>query len=213
MSNLFFTPSAIPAGQYLASDGKYYPIAPAPVAPAAYAPPPPAAPAYAPPPQGFTGQAFPASSLNGVQVRGEALFPQTQGVYGLQLVGFAKKTGDLSGPAYWPRVRVLASTAPEVPVGSEFAFLCKVALTPKQNSGDQRRKAILAAAHGQSPSAAIDWDALSASTETRNLEAQPLYLQARMRTSNRPMLDQKTKQPTGQFWVDETFLRWAPPAV
>lgn len=186
--------------------------------PQGFAPPP-----YAQPPQGFPpapyqqpaavpqgfqpAQQFPTSSLNGVQVTdGQTLFPQIPGNYDLQLIGFAKKQGARSGFAYWPRFRVLSSTAPEVPVGSEFSVLCKIALSATKNSGDRKRKSVLAACYAQQPNAPIDWDALSAQTEGLNLEQQPLFCHLRQSRSNRPILDPNTNQPTGQIWCDETWL-------
>jgi hypothetical protein len=213
---------AIPPGHYLASDGKVYPTsAPAPVAPpspvytqplATQGFPQAAAPAYAPQPAGFSAP-MPESDLNGVTPSsGDALFPQVQGVYDLQIVSFAKRPGFKSGVAYWIGVKVLGSSAPEIPVGSVFSFLCPLAQGTKTH-GDQRRKVILAAAYAQDPNAAIDWNALSTQTLGMHLDQQPLFAQLRMTTNfGKPMLDPNTKQPTGQYWCRETWLKAQPRA-
>jgi hypothetical protein len=214
---------AIPPGHYLASDGKVYPTSanlsapPPPVAAAAYSLPPlPAAVAFVPPaaaaPQGFSAP-MPDTDLNGVTPSsGDALFPQVQGVYDLQIVSFAKRPGFKSGVAYWIGVKVLGSSAPEIPVGSVFSFLCPLAQGTKTH-GDQRRKVILAAAYAQDPNAAIDWNALSTQTLGMHLDQQPLFAQLRMTTNfGKPMLDPNTKQPTGQYWCRETWLKAQPRA-
>jgi hypothetical protein len=212
---------AIPPGHYLASDGKVYPTSanlsapPPPVAAAAYSLPPlPAAVAFVPPaaaaPQGFSAP-MPDTDLNGVAVKGDALFPQIQGVYDLQIVGFTKRNG-FKGVAYWIGVKVLSSTAPEVPVGAQFSFRCELA-SGTRTHGDERRKAVLAAVYAQDPNAAIDWNALSAQTAAMHLDQQPLFAHLRMVTNfSRPMLDPNTKQPTGQYWCRETWLKAQPRA-
>jgi hypothetical protein len=192
-------------------------------------PPPPvaAAPAYAAPtlsqfnaplgfppaaaaPQGFSAP-MPDTDLNGVAVKGDALFPQIQGVYDLQIVGFTKRNG-FKGVAYWIGVKVLSSTAPEVPVGAQFSFRCELA-SGTRTHGDERRKAVLAAVYAQDPNAAIDWNALSAQTAAMHLDQQPLFAHLRMVTNfSRPMLDPNTKQPTGQYWCRETWLKAQPRA-
>jgi hypothetical protein len=213
---------AIPPGHYLASDGKVYPTSanlsapPPPVAATAYALPPlPAAAAFVAPvavaaPQGFSAP-MPDTDLNGVAVKGDALFPQIQGVYDLQIVGFTKRNG-FKGVAYWIGVKVLSSTAPEVPVGAQFSFRCELASGTKTH-GDERRKAVLAAAYAQDPNAQIDWNALSNQTAAMHLETQPLFAHLRMVTNfSRPMIDPNTKQPTGQYWCRETWLKAQPRA-
>jgi hypothetical protein len=176
-----------------------------------------AAPAFAPQgfppaaaPQGFSAP-MPDTDLNGVAVTGDALFPQIQGVYDLQIVGFTKRNG-FKGVAYWISVKVLSSTAPEIQTGAVFAFRCQLA-SGNNTGGDQRRKAVLAAAYAQDPNAAIDWNALSNQTAAMHLETQPLFAHLRMVTNfSKPMLDPNTKQPTGQYWCRETWLKAQPRA-
>lgn len=209
-------PQAAPAQQYAPAPGYpqqapgYLPQMPA----LQYAP----APSYqqqapqgfaAPAPQGFQQAPQVVSpSLNTVSVSDLNLLPavnitaQTK----FQVLSYVKSNRQ-SGPAYTVGLRVVSSSAQEMPAGSTFNLLCKISLDPRKQGGDKTRKKFVAGVFNVSPNAAIDWDAADAQLLARDYQAQPLFVELDQRINyGRPVLDQNTKQPvSGQWWSDSTW--------
>jgi hypothetical protein len=188
---------------------------PAPAAappPPAYAPAPAQAQGYAAPaPQGFSQAPgnIAAPSLNSVAVNDLNLLPQVNinATTRFQIVSYVSSVRQ-SGPAYTIGLKCVSSNEQSYVAGTTFHQLCKISHDPRKQGGDKSRKKFVAAAFGQNPNAAINWDACDEQLKQRDFAAQPLFMDLDQRVNySRPVLDQNTKQPVPQQWWSDSNWR------